>query len=378
MKLSFLFLLSFISLSALAEDFHYTKADFVPSPVEHVGRLDSFFSDEGYVVMTDPQHGIPDLGLNQVYFKEEDQFVYVKYGIEGNFPIGQIIETPQGFMVHERAGSQNYLLYIRGMNIHATKILLNRMKNKLTANFVPKIRNLIIAEAHANDDCAAVGTEVVAQMTDFTRMSASVVWNFGKNCVSGLGSGAWGATGGRVASGLSNLWQAVRHPIQTAENVANKVEGFITGVASFTRGLVTNPRATLQRAGQNLGEGWNRMVDVVSTMPNDLKIQFICSLIGHLGVDGAIVFFTAGAGSARLAATLSMLASRFAMVARVFSALSSLSASARAGMNLGPEKMKSFMNKLMSGRVPDEDLSHMNDITGADSRLGLGVLSCTI
>ena len=328
--------------------------------------------------MTDPVHGIPSLGLNQVYFKDVNNFVYVKYGIKGNYTLGEVIETPQGFMVHESVGAQNYLLYFRGFNTYSVKLTLSRLKEKLTSLTVPDFRDLIIPQAHAQADCPPVGSQVISQMTDFTNLSASMVWNFSRNCVSGLGRGAWAATGGRVAGMMTSLWQAARNPIETAENVANRISNFITGVANFTRGMITDPRGTLQRVGQGLGRGWNSMVEVVASMPTDLKVQFICSLLGTLGVDAAIVFFTAGAGSARLAATLAQLAARFVLVARILGVVSRMSQTTRAAANLGPEKMKSFMDRLMSGGIPEDDLRHLDDITGADQRLGLGALACSI
>jgi hypothetical protein len=357
-----------------AQAITYTHAEYAGAPLEYAAKLDQFFTDHGYSAVADLQHGVPSLGINQIYLKDEGQFVMVKYGLQGSFPMRQLIPTPEGFLFHDRTGSTNFFLYFRGFNEHAVRWLMAQLQAKITTYTLPKLRNLFIADAQASPDCGSPA--LAAQMTDFSRLTASMVWDFGKNCVSGLGTGAWEATGGMVSRGISNLWSAVQDPIGTVDRVGRTVHGFTVGLARFMRGLITDPQGTMARIGANVGAAWTGMTAVVSAMSTDMKVQFICSLIGALGIDAAIIFFTAGAGSARLAATLAALAARFSLVARTMGALARMSASARAGLGVTSEKMKNFMNRLMAGNVPDADLRHLDELTSADRNLSLRTLAC--
>lgn len=377
MRLFLLFLISF-TVTVFAGEITYTDAEFKASPVDHARRMDAFFQDEGYVPLADPSHGIPSLGINQVYIKDEGQFIMVKYGITGEFALNEWIDMQEeGHLVHQKTGDNKYFLQFRGINLHAAKLLVHRMESKLTSYVLPSLRSVLIQEAHA-DDCPTVGAATVAQMADFNNLTASMVWNFARSCATGLGQGAWNSTGGAVASGISSLWTAVTRPVETIRNVSNSVYNFTVGLGRFVRGIVTNPRATMAQAGARVGGAWNQMVDVVSGMSTDLKIQFICNLLGSLGVDAAIVFFTAGAGSVRLAATLGAMARRFAMIGRVWGVISRMSVAGRAALGFSADKLKRLMERLMAGDIPEDDLRLFEDTIQADRNLGLRAFACTI
>lgn len=377
MQLLLFILLSF-SLTAFCPDITYSDAEFKPSPVEHAHRMDSFFRDEGFIPLADPVFGIPSLGINQVYIKDEGQFVMVKYGISGEFSLNEWVDMQEeGQLIHQKTGDNKYFLQFRGINIHAAKLLVHKMDLKLTSYKLPSLRSVLIQEAHA-DDCPTVGAATVAQMADFNNLTASMVWNFARSCATGLGQGAWNSTGGAVASGISSLWTAVTQPVETIRNVSNSVYNFTVGLGRFVRGMVTNPRATMAQAGARVGGAWNDMVDVVSGMSTDLKIQFICNLLGSLGVDAAIVFFTAGAGSVRLAATLAAMARRFTMIGRVWGVISRMSVAGRAALGFSADKLKRLMERLMAGDIPEDDLRLFEDTISADQNLGLRAFACAI
>lgn len=365
----------FLSLSVSAQTFTYTEAQFTQSPIEHASKMDQFFTDEGFTPLADPLHGIPSLGVNQVYFNEEGHFAMVKYGVKGNFPYEQLIETPEGLVIHDRTSETNFLIYFRNMNEHRAKLLHAKMKNKLTSYSLPSLKNLFIAEAHAQADCGT--PQIVSQMTDFANLSGAMVWNFARNCVSGLGAGAYGK-GASIASGIGSVWNAVTNPLETLDRVGRTAYNFTVGLGKFVKGLVTNPRATMQRIGAGVGTAWNNMVNLVTAMSTDMKIQFICSFIGALGVDAAISLFTAGVASSRLAVSLTQMARRFTLVSRTMTLLSRLSTAARGRLGMTSAKMKNLMNRIMAGRVAVADLRHFDELTKIDRDLSIRTLSCYI
>lgn len=367
----------FLSLTVSAQEIVYTDASFKMSPLEHSHKLNEFFKEEGFVALADSQHGIPSLGINQVYFKEEGEFVMVKYGLEGDFPLQQIIKTPDGaYMIHDKVGSNKFFMYFRGINEYAVKLTLSKIKNKIVTYSLPSFSSFFIPEAHAQQDCGS--PQLIAQMTDFANLSGTMVWNFARNCVSGLGQGAWASTGGAVSSTISSVWNAVTNPVETADRIGRSVYNFTVGLARFIRGVVTDPRGTIQRLGASAGNAWNGMVDTVSSMTTAMKIQFICSFIGSLGVDAAIALFTGGAGAARLGARLAQIAGRFALISRTMSLLAGLSGSARAALGMTSAKMRNLMNRLMSGQVRNGDLRALEDLGRADRDLSIRTLACYI
>lgn len=365
----------FFLITVQAQDVVYTDASFKASPLEHAQKLNQFFSEEGFLTLAQDEYGIPSLGINQVYSKTDDQFVMVKYGMKGEFPLQKLIQTPEGFLFHDKVGENNFFLYFRGMNENAIQLLLSRMKNKISFYRLP-FKSLIISEAHADEDCGS--PEFIPQMMDFSNVSANAAWNFARNCASGLGAGAWGQTGGAIEAKAKNFWEAVSNPIETADRVGQKVLAFQTGLSNFVKGLITNPRGTMNRIGAQVGGAWNSMVQVVTTMPVDLKIQFACSFIGAIGIDAAIALFTAGVATGKIAITLASLAKRFALVGKVFGVLSKISNVARASVGITEEKMKTLMNRLMKGDLPDADLRHLDDLSTVDKDLSMRTLACYI
>lgn len=363
----------FLSFTVTAQTFTYTEATFTASPIEHASKMDQFFTDEGFTALADPLHGIPSLGVNQVYFNEEGQFAMVKYGVKGTFPFDQLIETPEGMVLHDRTSETNYLIYFRNMNEHRAKFLHAKMKNKLTSYSMPSLKNLFIPEARAEADCGT--PQIVSQMTDFANLSGAMVWNFARRCVSGLGAGAYGQ-GASIVNGLGSLWNAVSNPIDTLDRVGRAAYNFTVGLGNFVKGLVTNPRGTMQRIGAGVGNAWNNMVNLVTAMSTDMKIQFICSFLGALGVDAAISLFTAGAASSRLAVKLTQMARRFSVVSRTMGLLSRLSTRTRARLGMTSSKIKDLMNEMMTGRKSLTDLRQLDQLTTVDRDFSLRTLAC--
>ncbi len=366
-----------LSLNAYSIDIKYTDATFKASPIEHAMKLDMFFKDEGYIPLAEGAHGIPSLGINQVYTRDDGQFVMVKYGIVGEFPINKWIDTGKGRLIHQKTGGNKFFLYFHNVNEISAKLIVDRMRDKISSYRIPSFKSILIQEAHAQD-CAVIGAATVAQMQDFSNLSATMIWNFAKSCATGLGQGAWNSTGGAVVGAVSSIWSAVTHPIDTINSVASSVYNFTIGLGRFVRGIITDPRGTMMRAGRAVGGAWTQMVDAVSSMSTDLKIQFVCNLLASLGVDAAIAFFTAGAAAPRLALSMANMARRFGMIGRILIQISRMGARARALVGFNGDKVKRLMQRVMAGTIDEGDLRHLDDIAQADQNLALGALSCML
>ena len=130
--MKFLYLITmFFSFSCLAIDLSYRSYDMSATPMKLAEVHKQEFQDNGFHALADASHGIPSMGINQVYFKTETQFVLVKYGIEGSVPLDQIIPTPTGFMVHKKDQNQIYMMYFRGFQLAYVHQMLNRLNQKV-------------------------------------------------------------------------------------------------------------------------------------------------------------------------------------------------------------------------------------------------------
>lgn len=353
----------------------YKDYELKPAPQSYAQELEHKFQESGFYSLVQLTHGIPSLGLNQVFFKSEDQFVMVKYGVEGTFPLDEIITTPKGFIVHQSGADQKFMLYFRGFTLDGVKVMLNRLKRKVSRSSV--FDNLLIPSAQA-DACGAFGAPVVPQAGEMKSISAGAAWESLKSCMSGLGEGVYGSTVGVVKGVASEIMDFLSGPIDYVEKVADKVELFLVKTAKFIKGLITNPAATLKSIGKGLGKTWDTVSDTVTNMSTEMKINFVCSFIGVLGVDAAITFLTGGGGASKVLLTIEKLAAKFTKMAKVLRLLSKVSSQTLNRLKLSGDKMEKFMKGLFHNKFPDEDLAHLDDLTHMGDELSLRTLSCYV
>lgn len=374
MKMIF-FLTFLISFATQAANLTYKTIEMSAAPVDQAMQFDGVFNKEGFYSLADTSHGIPSLGINQVYFKSEDQFVMLKYGIEGDVPLDEIITTPKGFMIHKKQNDQIYMMYFRGFNIEYVQVMLNRLNQKVST--FKAIQNFVIPTAHA-EECGAFGKPILNQSSQLAGISAGAAWGMLKSCMTGVGSGVYDSTVGVVAGVGKELWAFVSHPIDYTEAVADKVQNFLTKTSQFVKLLVTNPEQAFANVGTGLGKAWDTIKTGVMSMSTEMKINFICSLIGALGVDAAIALLTAGTSSPKVALTLANIANKFGKLGKVFKLLAKFSSKTLAKIKLEGAKLEKFMKGIFSNKYPDGDLAHINQLAHASDEVSLRTLSCYI
>lgn len=365
----------FLCSSVFASTLSYNSYEMQKTPLSLAQSLDEKFSEQGFHTLADNQHGIPSMGMNQVYFKNETQFVMVKYGVEGDFPLDEIIPTPKGFMVHRSANDQKYMIYFRGFSVEFVKVMLNRLNNNVSRTSL--INNLFIPTAHA-EECAEFGAPILNQSAELSSISAASAWESLKACMSGLGDGVYGSTVGVVTGVADELKAFFSHPIDYVEKVADKVEMFLVKTAKFIKGLIENPQETMNNVGRGLGKAWDDVKNTVSSMSTDMKINFVCSFLGAVGVDAAIAFFTGGAGSQKIILTINNLARKFGRLGKIIKLISKLGSGALSKLKLQGAKMEKFMKGLFNNKYPEADLEHLDELAGLSDELSLRTLSCYI
>jgi hypothetical protein len=354
----------------------YNSFEMVATPTKFGDELTDSLVRDGFRPLASVNHGIPSLGLNQVFFKSEKQFVLMKYNIQGSVEIDKIISTPKGFLVHKKDGDKIYMLYFRGFDQSSVQVLLNRLGSKLS-NF-RFLRSLLASEAFASDCSTSFGQPIFNQSSELISISASAAWESLKACMTGAGHGVLDSTVG-VAQGISSqLASFLTHPIDYVEKVADMVELFLVKTAKFIKGLVTNPEETFNSIGKGLGKTWDNVKTTVSSMSTEMKINFVCSFIGSIGVDAAIAFFTGGAASEKIIVTINNLSRKFGMIGKMMSILGKLSSQVMARLKLSGAKLEKFMNGLFNNHYPEQDLLHLDEIAHLNDELSLRTLSCYI
>lgn len=373
MKLILFFLFMF-SYTVQAESLSYKTIEMSATPIGVAEQFGLIFNQLGYHSLAEDQHGIPSLGINQVYFKDADLFVMVKYGVEGKFPLDEIIHTPNGFMVHKKEKNQVFMMYFQGLEIEGVKFLLNKLTQKVSNYKV--LQNFLIPSAQASDCTGATGAPILNQSGQLSGISAAAAWNSLKSCMTGVGEGVADSTVGVVTGIADELWAFAKSPIDYTTAVAKKVQTFLTKTATFIKQLVTNPNEAFANVGKGIENTWTSVKQTVTSMSTQMKINFVCNFIGAIGVDAAIAFFTGGAGSGKIALTMAKLAKKFEMVAKVMKLLSKLNSTLLSKLQLSGHKLEKFMKGLFNGKIPDGDLIHLNEMAHMDGDFSLRTLSC--
>lgn len=374
MKLLYLLLILFTP-TLFAASFSYHSFEMMPAALPQTELMDTVFDQEGFHALAETTHGIPSLGINQVYYKTETQFVMVKYDIQGEVPLDELLVTPKGFMIHRKQNDKVHMLYFRGMNVEYVKLLLNRMSNQVS-NF-KFLKNILIQTAHA-EECGALGRPILNQSAEISGISAGAAWQSLKSCMTGVGSGVMDSTVGVAKGVASEVWSFVSHPVDYVEKVADKVELFLVKTAKFIKQLVTDPDEAFASMGRGLGKTWETVKKGVANMSTDMKINFVCSFIASLGVDAAIAFFTGGAASGKIILTINNLARKFGMIGKMLKLLGKLNATVLSKFKLQGAKLEKFMKGLFNNKIPEGDLMHLDELAQASDELSLRTLSCYI
>jgi hypothetical protein len=372
-----LILLLLSAYSQASSVLHYQDFKMSPASTESQEMLSHLFSELGYKNLVQDHHGLPKLGINQVYIKSKEKFVMVKHGIKGQFPLNTILTTPKGFLIHKAFKKENFFLYFRGFNREAVHHVLLQLELKVSQNIYQKIENIILPKAYAGCD-VATGENLVTQAGDIQDINAALAQEMGMSCLTGLGQGTWDSTVGVLSDVKDELWEFAQHPINYVEAAADKIQLFLTQSADFMKALVTNPEEAMAKIGAGLGASWTQLSGSVSKMSTALKVQFFCAFMGSLGVDLAITLFTGGGASPKIAMALSKIAERFSRIGHLWSGLITMSNNALNRLKLSGKKIEVFMKEVLQNKIPDEDLLHLENLFKHNKDLSLETLSCYI
>ncbi len=283
--------------------------------------------------------GIPLVGINQVYFKSVDEFVLVKYGLNGIFPLKVLIPLSSGFLVHLSDGNEKFAFFFRGFSSSGVQSFVKKFQDGITSQ--RPFSFSFISSAYG-ETCSVPGGVMAAPLLgELDEITAMNSWELLSNCLTGLGGGVWEATGG-VAVGLSDeLKRFLNNPSEYFEKTSGKIREFLIHTKDFLGGLISAPKSTMEKLGTHMGEEWSKMSGAVQSMTLSMKIHFVCQLIGLFGTDGLIAFYTGGAALSAILPKLALLSKKVLKIENLFSKLSPY-------LDFPEEKMGKLMKKIFN------------------------------
>jgi len=336
MKIFFLIVLWFCSSLKASSEFQYDSLEMRNSSEDLYSKHRELFLESGFKSLA-TRKGIPLVGINQVYFKSVDQFVLVKYGISGVFPLNTFISLPSGLLVHLSDGEEKFALFFRGFNASVVKSLVKKFTKVVTSQRPFSFH--FISPAYGETCTVPNGVMTGSFLGELDEITSANSWDLLSNCLTGLGGGVWESTGG-VAVGLSDEFKKFwNNPSEYFEKTSGKIREFLSHTKDFLSGLISAPKSTMEKWGTHMGEDWNRMSGAVQDMTLSMKIHFACQLIGSFGTDGFIAFYTGGAALSTILPRLALLSKKFLRIENLFSKLSPF-------LDFPEDKMGKLMKKI--------------------------------
>ena len=248
--------------------------------------------------------------------------VALKFDISGNYKLNKFYKVASGFVYHLKIQKKEAAIYFENTT-HTQRVdIISKLKSIRVSNFSFSL----ISKAHAADEsCSAnIANQTVDIDTSVANRSSGSILS---ECMSGLLSGVEDSTVGVVES----IWDGASSEAKKLWNNPGKrlgeYWGFVSSGAkklwSFAETLgnmLINPAAGMkilkQKFGQ-IGKFFSDTYSSVKAMPNNQKAQIICNILGSIGVDVLITAITVGAGSGKLALTITRLLFKLKKIASI-------------------------------------------------------------
>ena len=126
-------------------------------------------------------------------------------------------------------------------------------------------------------------------------ISSSVILQGAMDCGWGVLKGAWDATGGLVSGAASCIWSPIECA-QSARTAFNNAKNFITNIVEETKTVMNG----------------------ISALPANEKVNLICSIIGSVGADIILAVLTGGLAAGKLGLTMARIVHKVTQVAAIF------------------------------------------------------------
>lgn len=141
---------------------------------------------------------------------------------------------------------------------------------------------------------SGVNLPIIAQSTTLAAISTTALMQYSWPCAKGVIQGAWAATGGLVVDTGKCVWSPIK--------CARKAKAAMANAYSFFKNITSKVKSAFK---------------AIDDMPAQAKAEVICGIIGGVGADVLLAILTAGAGSGKLALTLSKVGIKLNKLAQI-------------------------------------------------------------
>jgi hypothetical protein len=342
LRIFFIFLYSF-SFNTAEAQVEYKSVSLTSMPLE----LQEIFQDSFYKSQLRRflmgSSGSRLLGINMLF---TDAFsmgrVAIKYDLEGNFEMDRTYRFHNFNVIHFQISKKTIAVMYSGISSEYIQSIIHLIKSRSTST---TLLSFIMNEAHAGDDCDSKGVTLNLDKDVPIKSATSMVGS----CLDSIRLGAEEGSVGMVETTWSlvatEFKEIMSNPSKRMgeywENVSQglkKVWNFVESVA----GMVVNPTQGMKTLKAKFGEIGLFFVEVyqnIQSLPFQSQMDFICNMIGSMGIDMLLSAITLGAAGGKLSLSL----------AKILMKLSNISKIAGKGLSLSFKTLNTLGDDVIEG-----------------------------
>ncbi|MGE3609445.1 MAG: hypothetical protein AB7I27_07645 [Bacteriovoracaceae bacterium] len=318
------------------------------------------------------------IGINQIFFDSNGPgYVTVKYDVQGDFELNTFLEVPTGKVFHLMVGDKVIALYFHKIPSSKSEKVIKDIQNHHFKKYSKAILDsfIVIAPAHANNDCA-LGAEVLNQEPTKTisDVSSFSVASGLMSCLKGIGS-HFTESYDQAVDFKKSIGNFVENPSKKIQDYYQNVTGAINGfghmIYSFAEAIV-NPAEGLAKLRTLFGEAGTYLTDifsVITSFPPEAAIKMACSFITGIGVNTLLTALTAGAGAALLVLKLKSIQSTLKHLKKLAEIMKSINLTDLSKLGLSSETLDKLFSKISLGKFDANKLKVFIDSLTFDSEL---------
>lgn len=379
MKILILFI--FISFNAIANT--YQSYEIAPINSEILVKIEKVMNTFSLTPLDGTNaNQLKIFGVNQIFVNHDySQMVFYKYDVETNLPLETWVNLTDGRVIHFLANGKKHALFVKNFTDEKAMQVFSKIKeldlNSKTSSFN------FINTVNANDCVTSAPTPFI----HLEKITSTVVFDSLSACLRGTADGAYSSTIG-VGEMAWNGAKAVGNEVKDLFTNPNlKIDQYYSGVVkgvgtlkniiNYIAEMAVNPDKANQNFTNLYGEAGKKITEIfsgVKNLPAPVMLEFSCSLITGIGIDALIAYLTVGGGSAKLALTLTRIASESILLNKVATIL-------KNGMLLSKEKLQLLVRKISQDKIPKEDVEFLKDFMGKTrdtDKTAMEALACYI
>ena len=295
-------------------------------------------------------------GADRIYYSTmTKEAAFFKFNVGGNPPLNQWIKNKNNSLLHfkdkEGVISAVYLLNfeekLKERFQSTLKETLN--SNKIVKSFFNELMPIKLSYASSCSMTSSMDISGIQTLKNGVAPYSLV--DGAMDCLMGVLEGIWQSTGGLVQDIGEGLWSLATDPMGFWNSMEEKWKNLKSFLSNFQTEM-------------------NKILNSLSKLPTQMKVELICSFIGSIGTDALIAAVTGGAGAAKVMLELKSYLSRVMRLEKFVAAIAKVG---KLAESLHPQ----FLKKLAKGEITEKRLLMIEKYTEADL-LGLakGAAAC--